>query len=306
MGATLGGATGEDRGTTTTRRVRARELWRVLEPFHQLSYRSAEGVERMERLGLDRPDLRYFGARLCAAGPVSSGVAVALVFGHAPDLVAHAVPEVWRRADPEQILRARLEGADATLRRVLGDELDLYAEVAPFARRAALACGLGGHPMAAAHRDHRWPVEPHLALWWACTILREHRGDAHWAVTTAAGVDPVECHVLATANGYLPAAMLSTHTGWAGERWEDAVRRLARRGLVIDDARATAEGEALKDHVERATDRLAEQPLAVLDDGEARALREVLASCARKILDAGEAQPWRLREAMWREPRTTG
>lgn len=287
-------------------RVRARDLWRVLEPFHQLSYRSAEGVASMGRLGLDRPDLQYFGARLCAAGPVSAPLATALVFGHAPDLVARAVPEVWRRAAPEQVLVARVEAADATLRRVLREEeLEQCAEVAPLARRAASVCAWGGHPMAAAHLDHPWPEEPHLELWWACTVLREHRGDAHWACTTAAGVDPTECHVLASANGYLPAGMLSRHTGWEGARWEAAVARLVGRGLVVDDGEATAEGEALKESIEHGTDRLAEQPLAVLDAGETQALHDLLTRCATQILDAGEAQPWRLREAMWREPRTT-
>lgn len=282
--------------------VRPRDLWRVLEPFHQLSYRSLEGVERMTALGLDRPDLQYFGARLCAAGPVSATMATALTFGYAPQYVARAVPGAWQRASADAILAARLEAADATLRRVLGDELKKTAKVAGLARRAALACGLGGHPMAAAHLGHDWPDSPHMELWWAATILREHRGDAHWAATTAMGIDAVECHVLACADGYLPAEMLHKHTGWDDEQWEAATQRLVARRLILDNDHATPEGTALKDSIELTTDRLAAEPLGVLTEEEKRAVHSVMAPFARMILDAGEAQPWRLREEMWREP----
>jgi hypothetical protein len=282
--------------------VTARRLWRVMEPYHQLSYRSAEGVERMGALGLDRPDLQYFGARLCALGPVSAGVAAAVTYGFAPSYVARAVPEVWRRARPADICAARLDAADATLRRVLGEHLGAAGEAVDLARRAALACDLGGHPMAAAHLGLDWPDTPHMQLWLACTILREHRGDAHWAATAAAGIDPVESHVLACADGYMPAGMLHRHTGWDDPSWQAAVDRLSARGLVVDDSRATAEGTALKNAIERTTDRLASAPLSVLDEDEKSALLSVMSPFARMILDAGEAQPWRLREQMWREP----
>ncbi|WP_104105237.1 hypothetical protein [Nocardioides sp. 616] len=279
-----------------------RQLWRMMEPYHQLSYRSAEGVEQMSALGLDRPELQYFGARLCALGPVSAEVAAALTFGFAPAYVARAVPEVWQRADPEDILAARLEAADATLRRVLGDHLAETAEVAGLVRRAAEACDLGGHPMAAAHLAVEWPDAPHLQLWLACTVLREHRGDAHWATTTAMGIDPVECHVLACADGYMPAEMLHRHTGWDDAAWQAAVDRLVARGLVVDEDHATAEGTELKSSLERTTDRLAAAPLGVLSEAEQATVLATMTPFARMILDAGEAQPWRLREQLWREP----
>jgi hypothetical protein len=280
----------------------ARQLWRVLEPFHQLSYRSAEGVDRMSALGLDRPDLQYFATRLCAVGPVSAGVATALTFGYAPQYVGRAIPEAWQRARPEDVLAARIEAADATLRRVLGNHLDRAREISALLRRAAEACAPEGHPMAAAHLEQAWPTEPHLELWWATTILREHRGDAHWACTTAMGIDGVECHVLACADGYLPAEMLHRHTGWDDSTWQAATQRLVERGLIMDNDQSTPAGTALKDTIEHATDRLAEQPLSVLSEAEKALVVEVMAPYARMILDAGEAKPWQLRESMWREP----
>lgn len=285
--------------------VTARQLWRVMEPYHQLSYRSVEGIERMSALRLDRPDLQYFGARLCALGPVSAGVATAVTFGFAPSYVARAIPEAWERAHPAGILAARLDAADATLRRVLQEHLAETAKVADLARRAAEACDPGGHPMAVAHLELEWPETPHMQLWLACTILREHRGDAHWAVTAANDIDPVECHVLACANGYMPAGMLQRHTGWDDATWHAATNRLLTRGLIVDNDHATADGAELKDSIERATDQLASVPLETLDADEKSQLLSVMAPSARMILDAGEAQPWKLREEMWREPRPT-
>ena len=256
----------------------------------------------MTALGLDRPELQYFGARLCALGPVSAEVATALTFGFAPSYVARAVPEVWARAEPADILRARLDAADATLRRVLGNRLEDTSQAAELATRAAKACDLGGHPMAAGHLAVEWPAESHMALWLACTVLREHRGDAHWAATTALGLDPVECHVLACADGYMPAAMLHRHTGWDDSTWEAATRRLVERGLVVDNDHTTPAGTALKDEIERTTDQLADGPLSVLSTAERHTLFSVMAPLARLILEAGEAQPWKLREELWREP----
>jgi len=36
------------------------------------------------------------------------------------------------------------------------------------------------------------PEDPAQRLWWACDLVREHRGDSHLAAATAAGVGPVE------------------------------------------------------------------------------------------------------------------
>jgi hypothetical protein len=41
-----------------------------------------------------------------------------------------------------------------------------------------------------------WPDEPLAALWQATTLLREHRGDVHITVLSAAGVTGRECNVL--------------------------------------------------------------------------------------------------------------
>jgi hypothetical protein len=53
--------------------------------------------------------------------------------------------------------------------------------VCPAARDAALAAGIAGRPLAAANADLLWPSEPHLVLWPATNMLREHRSEGHIA-----------------------------------------------------------------------------------------------------------------------------
>lgn len=292
----------------------SRELWRLVEPYHQLSYRSPEATAAYAAIGLERPEHQYFGSRLAALGPVGTKVAVAVLYGFAPAYVARAVPSVWSVASPESIVAARFDGARSTLRRVLGGSAgrptesvygsDGLAAAAALARTAAESADLAGRPMAAAHADAPWPDEPAMALWHACTILREHRGDAHWAATSAEGVDPVECHVLHAADGAMPGALLQRVSGWDDAQWRAATERLAGRGLVHGAGETlglTAAGHALKLHIERSTDRGAAQPLAVLGAAGVTRLLDTLRPVVRAVVESGAVPTWEMREQLWRD-----
>lgn len=283
----------------------SRDLWRVIEPYHQLAYRSPEAVAAYTAAGVERPDHQYFGSRIAALGPVSARVATAVLFGFAPDYVGRAVPGVWEVASPADVSAARQAGADGTLDRALGDDRDGAAmvEAARLGRTAAEAIDAAGRPLAAAHADLPWPASPSLVLWHACTILREHRGDAHWAATSGEGLDAVECHVLHAADGAMPADMLQRVSGWDDAAWAAGVERLRARGLVTgdDEVVVTDEGRAAKLRVERATDRAAARPLAAIgDDGIAR-LAVLMRPWVDAIVDKGVVGAWKVREERWRD-----
>lgn len=280
----------------------ARELWRVIEPYHQLAYRSPEATEAYEAVGLDRPELRYFGGRLAAMGPISAEVATAVLFGFAPDYVAAAVPEVWDHAAPDAVVEARALGAVRTLEPILAGVADdaALSEASALARSVAEAADLAGRPLAAAHRGLGWPDDPALVLWHACTILREHRGDAHWAVTSASGLDAVECHVLHAADGHMPDDMLQRVTGWDDDAWAAAWDRLRSRGLV-GGSRATDAGSELKADIEHRTDDLAVVAFAAIGTDGCRRLGELMAPMATAITTSGIIGAWQLREELWRD-----
>jgi hypothetical protein len=125
-------------------------------------------------------------------------------------------------------------------------------------------------------------------LWHAATLLREHRGDGHLAALAAAELDGLEALVThtATGKGMTPKWIFSTR-GWNREEWEAATDRLRGRGLVDDAGELTERGVALRDGIERETDRLDAAPYAHLGpDGVAR-LTEIATAFARTALGAG-------------------
>ncbi len=292
-----------------------RDLWRVVEPYHQLAYRSPEAAEAYTALGLTRPDHHYFGSRLAAMGAVGPKVATAVLYGFAPAYVGRAVPEVWGLAAPADIAAARQAGADATLRRVLAVERDTIAEAAAIAHDLADAADLAGRPLAAAHAELPWPAHPSLVLWQACTILREHRGDAHWAATSAEGLDAVECHVLHAADGAMPADLLQRVSGWDDAAWAAAEARLRARGLVTDapapadgdgdgDANGvtvTEAGRAAKLRVEHATDRAAAGPVGAVGPEAVTRLQALMRPWVQRISEAGVIGAWKMREERWKD-----
>lgn len=282
----------------------ARELWRAIEPFHQIVYRSPEATQEYERIGLSRPELQYFGNRLAALGNVGLHHAVAVLFGFNPDYVARAVPEVWTHADASDVTTARFVAAERTLSRILGDEASSpkMQQCATTARRMVESLNFAGAPMAAAHMDLPYPDDPMMQLWHSSTILREHRGDAHWRATSAHGVDSVECHILHAADGAMPADMLQRVSGWSDDAWNAAIDRLRAKDLVApNDLRLTSSGRSIKTSIEVQTDQAAAACCEVVGSDAAVQLRETMRPWTNLIMDSGVIGAWKLREELWKE-----
>ncbi|MCX4722605.1 hypothetical protein [Streptomyces sp. NBC_01306] len=229
-------------------------------PLHSTLYFSPDFTEQLAGVGIDDAGAAYFAGRGAAMGAVGPGTIAATFYNFNPELIARHVPAVWETASPRTVLDARLRAADATLRRLLGEEAvasDAMAEAARLALRAAEACTRHARPLYSAHADLPVPEQPHLAFWHAATLLREHRGDGHLAVLLAAGLDPLEALVshTATGKGMAPRWILATR-GWRRSDWDAAVERLRGRGLLDADGGLTDAGTKLRQDVESDTDRL--------------------------------------------------
>ena len=284
----------------------ARDLWRVVEPYYQLTSRAPEVEAACAGIGVVRADHRYFGSRLAPVGPVSIKMAVALLYGFAPEYVGRAVPDLWSTASPGAMTVARLDAVAAIGRRVLGDEARgaPMAAAADLARELVEAIDFAGRPLAAAHAGVPWSDEPAVALWQACAVLREHRGDGHWAATSAEDLDGVECHVLHAADGAMPADLLQRVSGWDDDAWTAGVERLLGRGLVTrgDHGLAiTDSGRAAKLRLEWATDRSALQPLEAVGLVRAERLRQAMRPWVDRVMAADVVGAWTVREERWRD-----
>ncbi len=247
-----------------------RDLWRTTEPYHAVAYFAPEVVESEARLGLKGFWMGYFSGRAAPMGAVGPAVVVATFFNFAAWMVERALPDAWAIAAPAEVLQTRFEGVDQALRELLGPlagsaELRAAAELA---RAAADACSIEGRPLAAAWAGVEPPDDPHLALWLALSVLREHRGDGHVAALVDEGLDGCEVHPLLVAAGGSTRPMQQRARGWDDEQWDAAVGRLVDRRWLDRDGGLTELGRARRAVVEAATDRLAAAPWASL--GRAR------------------------------------
>jgi len=140
-----------------------------------------------------------------------------------------------------------------------------------------------GRVLMAAHLRMARPTDPVLSGWHAVNCIREWRGDTHWAVVAAAGLDGQEASVLHNAwldyeDGWLP-----TSRGATPEDVAAALRALEGRGLA-HEGRVTDAGIALRQRIEDDTDRLTTLPWQLLGAGATEALAEALEPPCERLL----------------------
>jgi len=231
----------------------------LVESVHAVVYFAPEPKAAYAELGLRgfwRGDFASRAAPLGAAGPE---LVTALFGGFAPTMVGRAVPQVWSVASPPQVQAARLAGATAALRRLLGEHrLATVVAAADMTDRCVRALPLPGRPMAAAQAGLPRLDDPLAALWHDCTVLREHRGDGHLASVAVAGLIWPEPHLL---QGDRVDAQQQQHRGWDDQTWQDAAKRVRGKDLR---------------EVEVLTDRLAAPAYSALDRAERVELAQFL------------------------------
>lgn len=241
----------------------ARRLWQLFEPLHAVTYFTPEARAASDAQGLRGFWMGYTAQRIAPLGAVGAAVATAAFFGFHPSRIARALPDAWRYTTPEDALGARLAGADEALRRLFGQEVlgsPELVEAAELAWRAAAGADCTGRVLAAANQALPRPDPAHLALWQACTTLREHRGDGHVAVLVARGLTPVQAHLIKAAAGEAEAEVLREGRRFDDDAWQAGVAELQEAGLLDADRGLTAAGRDLHTDLEDATDAAAVSP----------------------------------------------
>jgi hypothetical protein len=240
----------------------ARSMWTLFEPIHAVSYFAPQARSAYEQAGLRGFWRGYFAGRAAPLGPAGAAVVTASFYNFAPAFVARAIPGVWELIAPEQALRIRLAGAVSALGGLLDDRSAEVTAAADLLWQAAGELDCAGRVLAAANAVLPVPEgkSPGLArLWQAVTLLREHRGDGHFAALTAADIDGCEAVALRCCLD-LRREDLQPVRGWTDQEWEAALGRLADRGWVGADGDLTAAGRDAHAAVENATDHAAARP----------------------------------------------
>jgi len=291
----------------------ARSMWTLFEPIHAVTYFAAEARSAYEQAGLRGFWRGYFAGRAAPlgvagaggmvaapagtvavpAGAASAAVVAASFFNFAPAFVARAIPGVWELITPEEALRVRLAGAAEGLGRLLAGREAEAAAAGDLLWRAIGELDFSGRVLAAANAA--LPVLPGQdvaassassaaaglgRLWQAATLLREHRGDGHFAALAAADIDGCEAVVLRCCLDLRREDMQPVR-GWTDEAWDGALSRLAARGWVGADGTLTSAGRQAHAAVEDATDRAASRPWARLGPEATAEIAAALTPLAR-------------------------
>jgi hypothetical protein len=152
-----------------------------------------------------------------------------------------------------------------------------------------------GRPLFSGRRAEGRPQDAVHCLWWACCLVREHRGDSHVAAAAAAGLDAVEMNILTELWIGMPLLSYTATRGWPPEAMQGAVARLESRGWVRDGS-LTDDGRAARLSIEQRTDDQ-EQPIAAALGGRLDDVRSSLNHWGQLCIEAGAFPPDILKRA---------
>ncbi|MEY4172944.1 MAG: hypothetical protein RI900_109 [Actinomycetota bacterium] len=223
-------------------------------------------IRRYETLGLPSQfagPLGYMAARsapLAGAGPD----AVIAAFGSISPAAIRGVFSIL--GGPERFLQfweARDEAVVAGLRDHASAIIEPLQQIGPELWDVVGQLPLVGRTFFASHLAMPRHEDPLLYGWHAVNCLREWRGDTHWALVVAHGLEHAEASILHNAwLGYEPD-WLPRSRGTSDDDLARGWDSLHRRGLAVDGT-VTDEGIHLRQHIENETDRLTTLPWRLL------------------------------------------
>ncbi len=219
-------------------------------------------VRRYERMGLPGP-LGYIASRAAPLAPADADATIAAFGSISPLGIRLAFDLVMQHTTFEAVWDARNEAVLDGLREHAPAILDPLAALGPVLWPIVESLPSVGRVLFAAHLRMPRPDDPVLSGWHAVNCLREWRGDLHWALVAASGLDGDEASILHNAWLGYERDWLPKSRGSAPDALERAWSALEQRGLARAGA-VTADGIALRQHLEDETDRLSTLPWQML------------------------------------------
>jgi hypothetical protein len=274
-------------------------MWTMFEPVHNVTYFAPEALQAFTAAGLRGYWRGYFAGRAAPLGGARAAVVTASFYNFAPAFVARAIPGVWDLITPQEAIAVREAGAAASLRRLLSGREAEAAKAADLLWLAVDDLDFAGRVLSAANSELPVSRDPLTRLWQATTLLREHRGDGHFAALATADIDGCEAVVLRCAKD-MSRDLMQPVRGWTDEQWDAAAARLTERGWIGKDAALTAAGRVVHDAVEAATDQAAERPWSRMGAAGVAEVADVLLPLAQacaaalpEVIPVGRLQPTR-------------
>jgi hypothetical protein len=193
----------------------------------------------------------YVLGRAASLGePVGAVVASSFAWFE-PGLVNSVYASARRGVLRSELVAARDDATATSLREALGS--DDPTQMADLLADAVEPADGAGRPLFSGLRGKGRPVDPVLRLWWACDLVREHRGDSHVAASAAAGLGPVHMNILTELWIGMPLLSYTATRGWSIGAMQVAVAELEERQWIVDGHLSSA-GRAARAEIEQRTD----------------------------------------------------
>jgi hypothetical protein len=197
----------------------------------------------------------YIASRAASLAPAGD-TAVTAAFGSIhPDFVALALQLCRTHTTFEDAAAARDAAVVAGLRAFTPQICDELATLAEPLWQAADQLPTGGRVLFGSLRD--WPRSDDqlLSAWLAINCIREWRGDTHWALQIAEGLEGTESGILDGAWRNYDDDWLPRSRGADDEMLAAAMERLDQRGFVTD-GRVNQAGIDYRQHLEDRLDAM--------------------------------------------------
>jgi len=217
----------------------------------------------------------YIAQRAAPLIPAGNAV-VASAFGSIDHgVIAHVLDDARAHTTPDAIFAARNDAVGRGLRRHTPEICDRLAGRAAALWAAADSLSPIARPMYAAHRAAERPDDELVSAWLAINCIREWRGDTHWAIQNAEGLDMISVGILDGAWRDYDNDWVARSRGADDEAIEAAYRRLEARQLAVD-GRVTESGRAYRQALEDRLDGLVADAWRALGAEASLALLQLL------------------------------
>jgi hypothetical protein len=223
-------------------------------------------IVRYEALGLPGP-LGYIAARAAPLAPAGPDAVIAAFGSISPFAIRLAFDLVAQHTTFDAMWEARNEAVVEGLREHAPEIIEPLAALGPKLWPVVESLPSVGRVLFAAHLRMPRDDDPVLSGWHAVNCSREWRGDLHWALVTAAGLDGVEASILHNAWLGYERDWLAKSRGSSPEESARGWASLEARGLARNGD-VTAEGIELRQHIEDETDRVGITPWELLGEEE--------------------------------------
>lgn len=215
-------------------------------------YFDPRAEELLEAIGLPGK-LGYIAGRAAPLGPAGPEAVVAAFGSISPLGIALALDLVEQHTTFEAVWDERDKAVLEGLAKYAPTIMPLLADYGPALWDVVDQLPRLGRVFFAAHLRMERPADPVLSGWHAINCIREWRGDTHWAVIVAAGLDGQEASILHNAWVGYEKDWMSNSRGSTAEETEAAWASLEAKGLVVDGT-VTPEAVQLRQRIEDDTD----------------------------------------------------